>query len=275
MDINETHAALDAGQLLAKLQYVGPALNSGAPVMAVPAGSNIQILDREKVEKWLPTPMRKTGSFAFADVESFCRYFTEHKSEASRIFATVTDSGGSFRGVLNFHGKDPSFNDHACTLTLAPTKEWVIWTTKNREHMTQEAFAIFLEENAQMFTKPTGAALLELVATLEGHSNADISLGTKLSNGAIRLTYNEDVVLKGVSSSKEGAMDLPNILEVGIAPFQGEKPYLMRARLKYRIESRKVTFFYEAIDQHLVIRDVCQGIIDRIKETTAVNPFMS
>ena len=76
-------------------------------------------------KKWLKNPTRKRGTFEFGDVDSFCRYFNEHKTPDSRIFATVTDDGGSFEGILNFHGADPSFSmTMSARHTLKSTKEW-------------------------------------------------------------------------------------------------------------------------------------------------------
>lgn len=274
-NLSNVAAAVQAGRELALVQRVLPD-GTSAPVMLVPQAHRVEVLNFDAVEKWLPRPVRKRGTFAFGAVDSFVRYFNEHKSEDSRIFAAVTDAGASFKGVLDFHGKEASFNEHVAVHVLAATHEWAAFMGNNKKSMSQAEFAQFLEENADWFTVPTGAALLELIQTLEGKSNVSFNQAVKLQNGALRLNYSEEVELKGASGtgSEAGSMTIPSVLEVGIAPFQGVARYAMRARLRYRIESRKISFWYEAVDAHLVVRTVCAEVLKVMEEKTKVQPFL-
>lgn len=274
MNDSNTQAALDAGRAIGTIQFVGAATNV-APVVIVPQGYKSEILSAAAVEKWLPKPFRKTGDFEFADADSFIRYFLEHRDANSRIFAEISDSGGTFKGILNFHGSDPSFNDHVCSFGLEMTTEWARWCEFNKKNMSQVEFATFLEENAELFSDPKGADLLELIRNLEGHANISVNSAVKLQTGAIKLAYDEDVVLKGSAVTQAGSMDLPQILTVGIAPFQGVNPFSIKARLRYSISNRKISFRYETIDAHLIIRAVCQQVVDLIKEKTSLVPFLT
>lgn len=247
--------------------------NPGAPMAIVPKDYRVEIIPRKGVEDWLPKPLRKTGDFVFADTDSFVRYFNEHKNEESRIFAEVSDTGGNFRGVLNFHGKESSFNDHVCSFRLRATHEWGTWCDHANKHMGQQAFATFLEENSDMFTVPTGAALLELITTLDGKANVLVNSAIKLQTGAIKLAYTEEIELKGGSGSQAGELIVPAVLEAGIAPFEGTTRYKMTARLRYRIESRKIEFWYQPVDLHLVVRHVIADILKVVEKQTGVVPF--
>ncbi len=276
METNNTQAALDAGRMLSLIQRVAYD-GVTAPVVVGPNGS-VVVIDPSAVERWLPAPKRKTGTWAFGDIESLTRYINEHKTEDTRIWASISDAVASFKAVLNFHGKEPSFNDHTAIHALKPTKEWALWVSRNGVRMPQVAFAEFIEENAKLFTDPNGADLLELIKNLEGHSNASFSQAVKLENGAVKLVFTEDVVLKGSGgavTAQEGNMEIPSLLNVGIAPFEGVPPYAIQARLRYRIAERKITFWYETINAHLVIKDVCKNIIDQIKEKTGIQPFIA
>lgn len=244
-----------------------------APLAILPAGYRAEVIDWERASFWLPSPLRKTGHFDFADVDSFCRYFNEHKTDSSRVFASVCDTGANFRGVLNFHGQQPSFNDHTCSFSLKPTHEWNAWCVNAGKHMTQAAFATFLEENAELFTDPKGADLLELVTTLEGKANVLVNSAIKMQTGAIKLAYSEEIELKGGVGTQSGEMLVPALLGVAIAPFEGTSRYQMSARLRYRIESRKMEFWYQPVDPHLVVRHVTADILAIIEKQTGVTPF--
>jgi uncharacterized protein YfdQ (DUF2303 family) len=274
MENDNIKTAMDAGAALANIHDIEPD-GLSAPIIVVPTGYKTEVPSVERVEAWLVNPLRKKGEFHLSELDSFIRYFNEHKTDDSRIFATITDTGAYFEGVLNFHGKQPAFGDHRCTLKLTPTHEWNVWLTNNKVKMTQADFAQFLEDNADMFTEPTGANLLEIVQTLEGKSHVNISQAVKLQNGQLKLTYTEDVELKGVTSAQAGEMILPMILNVGIAPFQGVTRYAMKARLRYRIENRKITLWYEVIDAHLFVRDVCNGVLTAMEKQTGITPFKS
>lgn len=276
---NEIQAAIDAGSGLGKLQFItGP---SGAPLALVPSGYTAKVIPVAEVESWMPKPFRKKGAFIFTTIESFNRYVNEHKSKYTRIFATITPTEATFKAILNFHGgveTESSFNDHLCTVKMQTTPEWDLWLRNNKAKMTQVEFAAFLEENPSLFVSPAGAELLELVQTLEGHSNAKINSAVKLQNGTIKLSYDEDVVLKGsggAATNKTGDMTIPALLNVGIAPFTGCPKFSITARLRYRVQNRELSFFYETVDLPNIIPGVCQGILELIKEKTEIEPFMS
>lgn len=247
------------------------------PLQVLPPGYQLAIPSVDQAEKWLDAPLRKRGTFSFGHMESFSRYFNEHKIQASRIFAKITQSGASFEGRLNFHDTAPAWGDHICSFALLQTPEWQTFMGNNRKDMTQEDFATFLEENADMFVEPSGATLLELVSTLEGAAHCYVESGIKLQTGAIKLKLTEEVTLRsgaGVTAgTKEGEMEIPSVLKLGIAPFEGTSRYEINARLKYTIKSRKLLLRYEAVQPHLVVRQVANDVLQFIAKQTGVEPF--
>ena len=269
---NNIQAAIDAGRMLNQVQNI-PLAGAMVPVVIRPDGTVIYAQLAE-LEKFLPAPLRKRGSWAFGTVESFIRYVNQHKESDAAIFATITETGARFTSTLNFHGKVPSWNDHVATHALTPTVEWQRWLGANGKRMTQAEFATFLEENSDLFITPSGADMLELVQSLEGHSNVAFNSGIKLQNGAIKLSYDEEVTLKGQVASVPGSLEVPKLLEAGIEPFNGTGKVKVAARLKYRIESRKVSLWFETIDAHKIVRDICDSIIAQITEKTGIQPFI-
>lgn len=274
-DENVIQTALAAGAATNPIHTVLAPDGIKIPFVVVPVGYNAIFPGEDEFAPFLASPLRTKGTFAFSDTDSFIRYFNEHKNEHSRIFANITDKNARFQGVINFHAPDqPQFRDHVCVTSTVPTHEWLVWTDRNRKCMTQGEFATFLEENSDMFVDPSGTTLLELVQTLEGKADVNIKQAVKLQNGGLQINYSEDIELRGgASSAQDGTMLLPTILTVGIAPFEGVSRYEMKARLRYRIENRKITFWYEAINPHLFVRAIVADILKTITSQTGVEPF--
>ncbi len=269
---SDAQVTLNAGTALAGPQYVTPN-GKDIPLIVVPEGYKIASPDPGALKAYLKQPLRKVGEFRFTDVDSFIRYFNEQKDDQSRIFASITDATIKFSAILNFHGDAPSWNDHYCFVNLLATREFTIWTAANKKEMTQCEFAQFLEENTDLFREPSGLSLLELVQSLEGKSHVDITQAIKMQTGALRLNFTETVELKGGTSTAEGSLDIPTKLKVGIAPFIGVSAYEMTARLRYRVSNRKITFWYETVDSHLVVRAVAADLVKVITTQTGLVPF--
>lgn len=269
---NQAETILNTGKQLAGILPVS-VNGTTAPVIFDGKGNPI-VISLDQVEKWLAHPVRKRGQFIFADADSFCRYFNQHKDPDSRIFAAANELEPSFRGVLNFHGTDPGFNDHVCIFSLQPTHEWSVWMGHCGHRFTQADFAAFLETNQDMFASPNGADLLELVQTLEGKSEASVKSAVRLNNGQLNVTISEEVTLRGGSTTNQDALiELPLILEVSVMPFHGTGIYPMKARLRWRIADRKITFWYETINSRVLVRQVASDVLMQIEKQTGIEPF--
>lgn len=244
------------------------------PCVVLPPNCNMHPVPLDHVERWLGRPVRKRGSFSFTTAESFARYINEHKTEDTRVFADINCDGANFKGVLNFHGKEPSFGDHYCMLTLSPTQEWTELVNNDGNEMSQTEFASFLEENAMLFATPSGADLLELIQTLEAKADVRINQAVKLQSGAIKVRYDEDVTLRGGTGQQAGEMELPSMLNLNVVPFEGSALMSVTARLRYKVTERKIILFYKLVNPHLVVRQVANDVVNLILSKTGIEPFM-
>jgi len=243
-------------------------LEGGEPVALLPQGMTVHSL-----AAYLPPAFIKQN-VALTHADSFIAYVKRFKAKASQIFATVTNTGASFLAALDYH-LAPEVADrvlHRATYACQHTVEWNTWMGKDRKEMNQEDFARFLEENERLFVAPNGAELLELIATLEGKSHVNFTSGVRLQNSSVRLTFEEDVDLRGGVGT--GQIEIPQLLSMAISPFEGEVPYAVRARLRYKITSRKLVFWYETITPHLIVRDAAKLIVERVSTETGIPVLM-
>jgi uncharacterized protein YfdQ (DUF2303 family) len=270
-NISNIQAALDAGRAL------GTPIEPPSRTAVVVVPEKYRVEDVEKyIEKHLPDPRRTKTFVSLANADSFIAYVLEYKTKATKVFASVPPGNRepSFLAVLDYHEPGlPHWGEHRAGYTCAFTPEWQRWMNKNAVRMTQVELATFLEENATLVLDPPGAELLELVSTLEGKNNISCSSMVRLPNGKQKLTYEEDVELRGSTSTTQGQVEFPSRLVAGIEPFSGGPTYKITCRLKYRIENRKITFWFECIDVHLVIKECVQAIVDLVQEKLAIVPL--
>jgi uncharacterized protein YfdQ (DUF2303 family) len=206
--------------------------------------------------------------------ESFIDYVNRYKTGNTMLFADVDDASAAITAIIDYHdpAKLAERCAHKCVFETTETQEWKTWMAANRKAMSQLDFATWLEENMALFNnpdaKPTGAELLELVLSLEGKQHVNFTSTQRLDSGRNRLDYDEEVTLKGSTTTKNGAIELPRELIAGIAPFVGAIKYAVRARLKYRIQGRALSLWFETIAPHVIIRDSVSSVVQTIEAGT-------
>lgn len=263
---------------VAELLAAGAGLNSrvltehgGPPVAVVP-------------ERWLIQPLPVQPLFVprtvtFSDVDSFAAYTNRFLTANTLLFAAVTDTDCKLTAHLDYHGaanleagpRARGWSSHQAVLVCSPTREWKTWLDANGadDPFTQAEFAQFLEDNERVFLTPDAASLLELVTTLEGKNNVRFNSAMRLQNGRCKLSYEEDVELRGGVDA--GSIEVPSELICSIIPFEnGPEPYKVRSRLRYRIQNKQIVFWYETITPHLILRDAARAVMDAVRAKVAV-----
>lgn len=263
-------ACVDLGRALG--QPITNPLPGGEPFVVLPKGYTVADISAHAP----PTHIRT--KVALTEPAAFIAYVNRFKTERTLIFAHVTDTGAKLSAVLDYHGKPGEEHQaarlaHVATFECLPTTEWRRWVEANTKRFDQVGFATWLEENQDLLVTPNGAALLEFVQTLEGKNSVRFNSAVRLQSGGNALQYDEDVELRGSVTTTTGKMELPNFIEAGIEPFQGMGKYKVRARLKYRIESRKLTLWFETVAMHRIVRDAVAGVLKDVAEKTALVPL--
>jgi uncharacterized protein YfdQ (DUF2303 family) len=254
----------------------------GDALCMVPNGYCVQSL-----APWCP-PTRVKRKVALIEAGSFCDYVNRFKNGDTLIFAAVTETGATLTALLDYHGApvradgestEPKANycEHMATLALSETVEWRGWRMTDRKPMSQFDFATWLEENSGLFNCVKdgvlrGAELLELVNTLHGKSDVRFSSMIRLKDGSNKLAYDEDVGLQGKING--GSIELPSVISAGMVVFQGGEPFQVDARLKSRIEGRKLSLWYETIALHKIVRDSILNTVRLVADRTQIVPLI-
>jgi uncharacterized protein YfdQ (DUF2303 family) len=271
-----TQAAIDAGLLIAKPINLEPdASASRLQAVIVPEGCELESLEN-LLAPHRDFPPRIIACPKFETLDSLLEYVTGFKNEDSKVFVTAPPlQPPTVLAILDYHNPESaSWASHKAIYVSRFSVEWNRWTSFDRKKLTQAEFATLLEENASLIVDPPGAELLELVTTLEGHADIACNQMIRLPNGRAKLLYDENVSLTGQVSSKPGAIEFPTALKVQLQPFDGGPAYTIPCRLRYRIENRRINFWFECVDLHLVIKECVEAMIDRIQEKLELTPLM-
>lgn len=253
---------------------------AGLEVKTHGEGAFVIVPPNHKVESLnhLLPPTRVKQRVVLQEADSFADYVNRFKKPDTLIFAQLTETTVRLEAVIDYHseGADskPGRCDHRAIYEAKQTPEWEAWLKADRDPMSQVDFATWMEDNLKLFVSPPGAELLELVKSLHGHSNARFNQSIRLDNGAFSIAFDEDVQVRGGdSTTREGSIELPQTIEAGIAPFLGALKYSVKARLKTRIENRRLLLFFETMDTPGILRDTIMLMVKAVSEKTGIVPL--
>lgn len=254
----------------------------GDPYLVKPTGEAVNLAVFSPPRRIKQSPM-------FQDAGSFADYVNRFKTDDSLIFASLTETAATLLAVLDYHrisasgGATPQWCAHRAMFAAQPTPEWQAWHAANRKPMNQVEFATWIEDHMHLFATgeiaeaheaPSGAELLELVRTLHGHQNARFTSNLRLDNGAYSASYEEDQVVKGMSTVKAGSFELPKQILGGFPLFLGGAPYAVPARLKSRITDRVLMLHFETISPVQLVRENLLAMVRLVGEKTGIVPLL-
>jgi len=234
---------------------------------------------KERIE-WLKEkviePHRKTGTVKLNDVESFNAYYAIHGNGAP-VYATMQPA--KFIAVLNEHTKDKAdYRDHRAVFTVEHSKEWATWTNRSghdKPFASNEAFALFLEDNAPDIIDPSSAHMLQIALNFRVKADVAFSVAQRLQDGQINLGYSNlvNASAEGAAAEPGGApvkLTIPEKFTIEIPVFAGlDAPkYRVSARFRYRLREGKLSLWFELERPHKVVEAAFKVLWDSIKDTT-------
>lgn len=247
-------AAIEAGVALAVPERLDPDLPYYS--VALPANGSHQLIELD-LEKYALMPRRAQGTYRPATVEALVAVIERHHS-ADTTTIWVHPTSGKIVAVFNDASTTrPGFRDHSARLILTPTKEWTHWASQDGMLLGQATFAEHIEDGLPEIVSPPAADMLELAQTMQATFGAEFRSAIRLQDGSVQTVYNEQL---DAAAGKSGQMTIPSTFSLAIAPFLGEQPYAVTARLRYRLNSGKLTIGYRLERPEQVVRDALDTI---------------
>jgi len=240
---------------------------NGTPYLVAPNDYYVHSL-----EHLLPAPTRKHGTVSMTTAESFIEYTKKHGSlDECVIYARIIseESRCFLEAVINDNAADEAkWRDHRCTFAPVLSVEWRRWIEKDRKTMSQAEFATWLEDNlgdiANVEGMPTGAQILTMALAFEATADKKLKSRINLQSGGVRFEYVEDE-----DKDTRTSMEVFQRFTLGMPVFDGSSDaYPVEARLKYRDNSGKVSFWYELIRPDRAFKTAVQSNLEQIKTAT-------
>jgi uncharacterized protein YfdQ (DUF2303 family) len=267
------HLHLDTTAIgkIGALSLAGAAIREhGDAVFAVvPADYKLTNITPE-IEAAALAPRRKTGTVQLAAVESFATFVTQ-QGDVDNTYIYADIDSRMLVAVMNDHsiGDNAGRRDFRAVYQAEYSREFANWMSNNGKHMDQEQFAIFLEDNiadiappADGSNEPSGDTLLAVALTLQAKTEVDFKSHKRLDNGQVQLTYSEETTARAGADS---SLEIPREFAIGLRLFKHGEGFKIRARLKYRLGSGKLKFWYELDRPQNAVEAAFQTYVDAAK----------
>jgi uncharacterized protein YfdQ (DUF2303 family) len=261
----DAHTANAMGYAVALSALAGAAMEpssvDGHHFVMVPKDYRLQDIT-EAVEKAQATPYRKRGTIQVHDLASLLAYAKDQGTPgAGYIYADIDTRKivAVFNDTKNY---EPGWRDHRCEYQAAYTPEFKKWMDKNKQEFSQAAFAEFIEDNLADLHPDFAQVLLDVATTISAKTDINFSSARRLENGQVQLTYNEVIDAKAGAA---GALEIPKVFSLGMRVFRNGTGYVIRARLKYRLHSGSVKFWYELDRIERTIEDAFASYVEQLR----------
>ena len=269
---------------------------SGVRTYVVPHGWVVDVRDYERFDEY---PRRASGVQTLHDSESFVRFVQEHamvpltaggllahKGDEPGQQARATNPGAKLYGDADrfalaavFNGDftadgvtTPGWGDHGAHLALRVTEEWRRWREHDNVLMSQEDFALHIEDSFAEVREPDSAFMLELAQTFQTRTDVRFGQSTLLNSGQRQFQYEENTT---ATAGVRGDIVVPTEFTLGIAPFEGTQPYEITARLRYRVSEGKLKIGYKLVGPRNVERAAFGDVRAEIEELTTLKVFLA
>ena len=225
-------------------------------LLAVPKDYNLLSL-----EKHMPAPTRKRGTATLTTVASLVQYVNRHKTSATQVYAQLEPP--KFVAVLDDHDTEGTgFGQHRAEYVPPLSKEWGIWNGHNGKRISQEDFALFLEQNVLDIHAPVAGAMLEIAQSLSATSGSKFKSGKNMGNGDIQFSYEETTE---ATAGREGQTKIPEEFTLAIPVFQGGTRFEVTAKFRYRLTGGNLSIWYDLLRPHKVIEAAVLDIVESIE----------
>lgn len=256
LTIAEKLAANVAGAL-------APRTVGNATLVTLPDGYTIQDITAtvEAAERYQNRPK---GITHLGDVPSLLAYCADQGTPATAYIYADPDAR-TITAVFNDQREPaaPGWRDHRAHFAATYTPEFKKWMEKNGQHMGQTDFAEFIEDNLTDVQGADAQNLLTVATTIQATNGINFSSARRLQDGQTQLTYNEVIDAK---AGTDGALTIPKTFTLGLRIFKNGEGYKLTARLKYRINSGSVKFWYELERPERAVEEAFTGYVEAVRE---------
>lgn len=253
MDSEVIHAVVKAVQRPPERLIVAGA----SPLAVVPEGYSIVSLKPHLLE-----PETLDAKVTVLTGEAFLAYWKRFVLPESVVFAD--ERSATYIAIFDYHEADGTGArcSHRATYAAPKAPEWTTWMGQNGKRMPQQEFAEFIEENYLDVHEPSHAEMIQVSMNLQVKKGISFKQSTRLSDGQVQLTYNEEVV--GSVETAAGSINVPDSFTLHLPVFLGGPKFAVKALLRYRIEGGRMVIGFDLHRPHKVVESATTEITKAI-----------
>ncbi len=217
----------------------------GVPHLVTPIGKTVT-----SMEELLDKPRRLKSHTNFNEPQSFCNYVNHfNTAKTARIYADFASK--KIHAFLDDHQPgEPNWRNHAATLDLKLSPEWLDWTQSARgttsDPMDQQELAEFFESHIRQIAEPDSSDLLSGIRNVQMANNWKCTSAQR-EGGDISFSMQRE---SSASTSVGDKTDvkIPSRLTLLIYPFLCWNLYPLKVMLTYRLKDEKIRFTMKLLE---------------------------
>ena len=241
---------------------------------------------KKLLDEYRTEPERRTGTAKLTTVESFIAHVKRFADNASVVFASAEPL--ALVAVLDYHERGsagrPRFGTHRSVYEFPISDEWTAWQGSDGKAMPQGDFARFIEDRLADVADPAkvgprGKEFLDLFRVqlasasklLELSRGLTVHVGEKTTNAINPATGETTMHFVAEHTEKSGeAVKVPGAFLIGIPVFRGGELYQLPVRLRYRVQSGQVLWFYNLHRVEAVWDAAIDDACDQVAKATGL-----
>ncbi|MCH4893987.1 DUF2303 family protein [Sphingomonas sp. SFZ2018-12] len=273
---------------------------TGVTALAVVKGNDVVPLSPHVFDEWRDQPRERKGQARLLSIDSLIAHVNRFKDDGSAIFADNSREAPSITAVIDYHPEgrsdhvSPRFGRHRSVFDFPLSDEWKAWKEKDGEPMSMVDFAAFLENRIidVLYIIPGEDSLPEdvqrLIDTLGGgdmvaspNKLMELSRGLQINENAVvqeavNLASGEGVVrFQSEHTDAHGApVKVPSLFLIGIPVFANDALYRIAARLRYRKNGGRLSFWFELWRTDRTFDHAFNMAVERVRAETELPVFM-
>lgn len=271
--------------------------NTQATVLFVPNGMSVESA-KKYINEFRKNPERRVGVHIASRLPSFVdltKRFIEDNPEKGEavIFGECEVSGNSIKAnlttILDFHPANPNNEDarnrgHKISYNFPISVQFKPWLEKNAKGMSQEDFALFLEEHLPEIVIATDEEkasinglkpnfgeplrILELSRDLVIYSSEEVVQTFKPSSGEREIKFSVTHKTGEAKNATGTVANIPDFFVVRSPIFAGGADERILVRLRYRKVDGAVVWFYELYRLDKILNLAFDEAVKVVREQT-------
>ncbi len=227
----------------------------------LPCIATSDLVNVTHLEQFLKQPLRARGTTSLLNLKNLQKFLLKQDCTKANTFVFADKDALLFTAILNASTQlEPAWADHRATVQLKKTRQLQNWQSNNKKKMSQEAFALFLEEFLEDIVSPVATEVLHFAETLEARRTEVFKSSIRTSTGECNLVF---------SSERDGDHNTVLIenFTLGIPLFDGGPAYEVKVKLFHRVIEQKLTFWYELRQIDYILDKAWEAEVEFLNET--------